>query len=609
MQPQPDRNASQNGRFNSRVDRRLFLAGSAALSAMGCHNFVRRSQSPDELSTSLKNDVQATSAGYISEICRIFGANYSKIEGIGLAFGLAETGSDPKPGGQREHLIRELGGQKLSVDIPTLLAGKDTELVLLKGLIPPAAKAGDRFDVEVGTMRSTDATSIENGMVSKTRMFPIESIGRSVTKGNTLGYCQGRILVDSLFESRQDQANQLHGYILGGGIVIEGREIGLQLASEHASTKRAVGIARAINTRFTYSDKAGRHGIANPKTDRFVSLIVPHEYRNNLGRFLDIVMNIVHSETPNELLERMEDLEQGVIDPARAALSAFRLEAIGKNGVPILKRVLKHDDLEIKFYAAEALAYLGEPDGLPHLRMVAETEPALRWAAITALSTIPGAEAAKALTELLHSSSAETRFGAFQGMQNHSPEDPLVAGQSLGDFTLYRLASTTTQPMLHFSRSKQAEIVVFGDHQTVSEGFYYEAGKVVVQGTMNGHVSISKSTAKGNQRMVVTNQVSDLIQALNKAGFSYGDILKIFRQAKNNGTLGARLVVNAQPRLGRTYVPGQFSDGSTSQNETRDAAKSLSADYNQPVSAKAPAEGEESSTVLSKMKNWFTGKK
>jgi flagellar basal body P-ring protein FlgI len=585
----------------------VFLAGAALTTALGCQNFLRRGQSPDQLTTSFNNDMKKSKAGYIGESCRVFGAHYSKIEGIELAFGRADTGSNPKPGGQREHLIKELGTMDLEIDIPTLLAGKDTEMVLLKGLIPPGAKVGDRFDVEVGVMRSSDATSLENGMVSKTKMFPIEIMGRAPKKGNVTGYCSGRILVDSLFETRQDQANRLHGYILGGGVVMEEREIGFQLAKEEASTKTAIGIARAINSRFTYEDRTGRHGVASPKTDKFVGLVTPNEYRHNLGRFLDIASNIVHSETPNQLLERMDKLEKELMNPATSELAAFRLEAIGKNGIPILKRAMRHESLEVKFYASEALAYMGEADGIPHLKMVAEKEPAFRWAALTALSTIPGSDAARALLDLLHSNSVETRYGAFQALQNHSPNDPLVAGQVIGDFRLHRIPSSTPQPMVHFSRKQRNEIVIFGDHQTVAEEFTYVEPGLTVKGTKNGHVAITKHTTKGDQRMVVTNQVSDVVESLQRAGFSYGDILKIMRQAKNAGTINTRLVINSQPKLGRTYVPGQFADDSGGDNNKSDVSLAANNEYDSTDSE--TSDTSSSPTVLNKMKSWFTGKK
>lgn len=575
--------------------------------ALGCQNFVKRGLTQNSLSPSLANDLKKSKAAYIGGLCRPFGAHYSKIEGIGLAFGLADTGSNPKPGGQRDHLVKELGTMDLDVDIPTLLAGKDTELVLLKGLIPPGAKVGDRFDIEVGTMRSTDATSLENGMVAKTKMFPIEIMGKAPRKGNVSGYGSGRIIIDSLFETRQDDANRLHGYILGGGIVMEDREIGFQLAKEEASTKTAISIARAINSRFTYEDRTGRHGVASPKTDKFVSLVVPNEYRHNLGRFLDIASNIVHSETPNQLAERVDKLEKELMDPATSELAAFRLEAIGKQGLPILKRAMRHESLEVKFYAGEALAYMGESDGISHLKYVAEKEPAFRWAALTALSTIRGSESAKALADLMHSNSVETRYGAFQALQNHSPDDPLVAGQSIGDFKLHCIPSTTEQPMVHFARKKQNEIVVFGDHQTVSEEFTYVEPGLTVKGTKNGHVAITKQTSKGEQRMVVTNQIVDVVESLQRAGLSYGDILKVLRQSKNAGTINSRLVIDSQPKLGRIYTPGQFAEDSGVENSGSDVSLASHNEYDE--SQAQTAETTAAPTMVDKMRSLFSGKK
>jgi hypothetical protein len=454
----------------------------------------------------------------------------------------------------------------------------------------------------VGTMRNSDATSIENGMVAQTRMFPIETMGRAVKKGNVLGTCKGRILVDSLFETRKDEANRLHGYILGGGIVLEPREIGLQIASEEASTNRALHISRAVNTRFTYADRTGRHGIAEPKTDKYIHLVVPDEYKYNLGRFLDIVTNIVHSETRDQLPERLDKLEKELMDPKTSELAAFRLEAVGKQGEPFLKRALRHDSFEVKFFAAEALAYMGQLDGVDHLKLAAEREPAFRWAALTALSTLSGSEPSKALADLIHANSAETRYGAFQALQHQSPADSFVMGQQLGDFTLHRIASQTQQPMVHFARKQRAEIVVFGDQQTVAEDFLYVEPGLTVKGTKNGHVAITKHTSKGEQRMVVTNQVVDVIESLYRAGFSYGDILRIFCQAKNAGTIHSRMVINAQPKLGRTYIPGQFADNSDTEKTGSGVSLASHNEYDDS------SDTGSNPTVLNKMKNWFTGK-
>jgi hypothetical protein len=60
--------------------------------------------------------------------------------------------------------------------------------------------------------------------------------------------------------------------------------------------------------------------------------------------------------------------------------------------------------------------------------------------------------------------------------------------------------------------------------------------------------------------MECSNKVGDVIEMPTKAGFGYGDLLQVFREAKNSDALNSRLVVNAVPKLGRSYVPGQSAE-------------------------------------------------
>lgn len=596
---------------------------------------MQRGQSPDALTLSVPEPRKRpkNEGGLIGEICAVYGINYAKVEGIGLAYGLRETGSNPKPGAQRDYLVRELQSLKLEANIETVLAGKDTEMVFLKGMIPPGAKKGDKFDLEIGTMRATESTSLEHGMVARTNLKPMEQLGRSIQKGSVVAIGQGRVLVDSLFESRKDKSNHLHGYILGGGTLLEDREFGLKLENNSATVRNAVGIVKAINARFTYVDRTGRHGVADPKSDDYVKLVTPHEYRHNFGRFLQVVFNMAFLESPSQRLERLEKLEQEMLDPNQAELTSLKFEAIGADSVPILKRVLRHEDLEVRFHAAQALAYLGESDGVAEIRQVAEKEPAFRWHALKALSSLALPESSQALKELLHTRSAETRYGAFQALLAHSPNDPLVIGKQLGDFKFYRIPSDTEFPMIHFSRTRQAEIVLFGENQTVTPDFIHVEPNLTVRGTPNKTVTITRHTLDGDQRMVVSHHLGDLIEGLYQAGIFYSDQLKILQQAKNNGTLNTRIAVNAVPRLGRTFIPGQYSEEPTADESTpyfnepiiqpslvegssrRSGSKNLTSEKDtnnpgEPASEdSADLDPEVTSPVgsLDRWKNWWTG--
>ena len=601
----------------------LWVAGLILLIVTGCKNLVQRSQSPDNYSLPLQNANKQDKSGYVGDVCRVYGLGYAKVEGIGLAVALRDTGSNPKPGAQREYLIQELSSKKLDIDIESLLSGTDTELVLMKGLLPPGVRKGQKFDIEVGTLGTTDATSIENGMVMQTRLRPMEELDRAVKQGQVMATGKGRILVDALFESRQDQPNQMHGYILGGGVALEDRSLGLTISHENFTPKTTTMISRAINSRFTFVDKDGRQGVAEPKTNRFVDLVIPAEYLHNVGRYLNVVTNIVHSETGDERLERMELLEEQIVDPSQADLSALRLEALGNDGVPILKRVLLHPELEVKFRAAEALAYMGHADGVDHLRLVAEKEPAFRWHALKALTSLNKPAAGEALKQLLHVKSAESRYGAFTALLARLPEDPVVTGTWLGDFYLHQIPSETSAPMLHFSHQNRPEIVLFGTNQTVGDEFLHIESRMTIKATGKGTVSITRySTDSGQERKVCSNQVGELIETLTRAGMGYGDLLKMFRTAKDRGQLSSRLVVNAVPRLGRAYVPGQSLEDEPTNDDAGPltaemlvepidhgnlsiAAEESSATSTPATAAKADT-SDSKSTRLGRMKDWFT---
>lgn len=558
-----------------KIGRRVFLAG-LVVTASGCSNMINRGQSPDDVSLVKLGEDKENKTKYIGDMCGIYGLNFAKVEGIGLAVGLDGTGSSAKPSGQRENLLRELETNRNIENAKKLLADTNTEIVIMQGMLPPGIREGENFDLEVINLRSSDATSIENGMILQTRMRPMARLGRGVKQGHVTALGKGRILIDALFETRQDQSNHLHGIVLGGGKALEDRPLGLTIRTENYSPKTTTMMSRSINSRFTTVGEAGRKGVAEPKTDKIIELVVPNNYKHNVGRYLAVVKNIAFSEPISQRVERMEELDRQLGEPSTAGLAAIRLEALGKEGIPALKRALRHHDLEVQFHAAQALAYSGQSDGIDILKKSVETEPAFRWHALTALASMDDVSAGVALADLMNQPSAETRYGAFRAMRARSPQDPLVSGDWLaGDFYLHEVPSEAT-PMLHFSRSKRPEIVVFGDEQRVLDNFLFVETGLTVRANGDDTVSVSVySTEYGAQKKVCSARLADVIRTLANMGFGYGRLLKMLRQAKQSEMLDTRLVVNAVPKMGRRYTPGESSGELASEKSDRYVADPL----------------------------------
>ena len=116
-------------------------------------------------------------------------------------------------------------------------------MVLLKGLLPPGIKKGERFDGEVKLMPKSDTHSLQYGKLMKTRMRPMMNTGRTVKLGNVNALAEGSVMVDSVFESRQDEPNQTRGWIFGGGVALEDRQFALKVFTDETKVKVTRSIA------------------------------------------------------------------------------------------------------------------------------------------------------------------------------------------------------------------------------------------------------------------------------------------------------------------------------------------------------------------------------
>jgi hypothetical protein len=181
---------------------------------------------------------------------------------------------------------------------------------------------------------------------------------------------------------------------------------------------------------------------------------------------MQVLRNVSINESPTSLQSRLIFLEQQLSDPLTSASAAIRLEAIGDDQA---KEVLRHglatNDLESKFYAAEALAYLDETSAVGVLGQVARDEPAFRVNSLAALSAMDDATAHDALASLLEAKSAETRYGAFRSLWAMNHHDPLLHDENLNSQFHYHVLDVPGPDMVHVTQSHLPEIVLFGKDQ------------------------------------------------------------------------------------------------------------------------------------------------
>ena len=525
----------------------------AAVGFPGCKNMLFRGQSPDNLAQIA--DQAADGSRYVSDVCSVWGLNFSKVEGYALVTQLPGTGSDPPISGQRNALLEEMETQQVK-NPEEILASNETSMAIVRAFLPPGIKKGERFDVEVRTINRSQTTDLAGGYLIMTRLKPAAVLGGNVRMGHTLGYAEGPVLTNVHFDP-EGELSRVRGSLLSGGVAKESRDLGLVINPKFHSVQLAQEIERAVNRRFSVFEVSGKVGSASAKNDRNIVLQIPKTYEHNMGRFLQVVMSIAFERKPEDNLNRLEQLEPQLNDPTLARVTALRLEAIGEDAVPVLVRALSHQSEEVRFHAAQALAYLGNAEGVAELERLADRIPAFRWHSLTALTSVPDVSASSALANLLHSRSTETRCGAFRSLLARSESDPLVAGELIGnDFKLHTIPSPA-DPLLHISRRRNREIVIFNDTQTVADNFLYVQQGLTAKATGQGTVEIKSYFRGGKEESTVcSNQISEVIRQLGEAGCDYGTIIDLLKEAHTAGTLRTRIVIDVRPRATRLYEQG-----------------------------------------------------
>lgn len=541
-----------------RVTRRNFLAllGSASLSGLsagmsGCATPLMRGQSPDvEVpAEELKKKLETVGRYTIP-----WGLNWVKLESIALVTNLDNTGSDPPPSPQRQRLLEEMQSHEVR-NADQILADPRNAMVIVRGYLPPGVQKGDTFDVEVRNPSRSETTSLRGGWLMQTRLRQMEVMGGSIRTGAVEGLAQGDVVVDAVFDGAGDPIKEVRARVLGGGISGLTRKLGLAISRDEASIRISMLVAAAINERFYSYDAGVKKGAAEAQRDNYIELTVSPRYKHNLGRYLRVMRQIVLKENPVQRTERLQQLEKKLLEPTLAATAAMQLEAIGKQAIDVLKKGLTSVDPEVRFYSAEALGYLDQAEAAEPLVEAASGESAFRWHALTALTAMDHVAAYDALSELLHVQSVETRYGAFRALRARNPKDPLTKGEVLDKKFAYHVLSTSGEPLIHITRSKRPEIVLFGTDLRLSKPEFLNAGKrIMLKGLDTGEIKISRfAPGEEDKFEVCSNELDKVIRTVVSFGAGYADVIQLLNEAKKTGCLQARIAVEALPTPGRKY--------------------------------------------------------
>ena len=531
----------------------LLFVASYLVAISGCAGPAIRSQSPDDVE-SIESQVKL-----VGDVAAPFGTRSIQIEGIALVTNLAGTGSDPGPSTERAALLEDMAARSV-VNPKGLLASNNTALVLVRAYIPPGALPGDRIDVEVRLPpHDSETSSLRGGWLMETRMQQMLVTNGQIREGHVLAVAEGPLLVEPTTGAEDDKLHLRRAKVLGGAIVKDERQFGLGLKDE-ARPNLATGVrtsseaGAALNRRFHRVVRGSKNGVATPKSDGFIELAMHPRYKDNVPRYLRVVRAVPLYERPAEQLARLEMLERQLLNPVTSADAAIRLEGIGKAAVKSLQKGLQSDDPEVRFYAAESLAYLDEPCAAKPLGEAARDERAFRAFALAALSAMNDLGAEEELRALLESNSSETRYGAFRALHAMDKRHPAIRGENLGGKFNYHIVKSSASPMIHLTRSKTSEVVLFGTDQQFAPPLALQAGNSIQLKSHGDRIMVSKfAVGQPDQKRTVSTSVDEVIRAIVDVGGTYPDVVDALQQAKAMNALPSRLEIDAIAEFYRTY--------------------------------------------------------
>ena len=544
----------------------------------GCMGPIFRTPNPEILA----DEENAPTITLVGDVAYPYGMSTMKVESVALVTGLDGTGEDPPPSPQRATLLAEMNLRE--VDMPNrVLASLNTCLVTVRGYLRPGIQIGDHFDVEIQTPPHSDTTSLRNGWLMETRLTELAVLGGQIRKGHKMATAEGAVLVDPSADSGDNPALVTQGRILGGGLALKARSLGLIIATEKQSIRLSRLLGNAINNRFHTYVEGRKEGIASPKTDEYLELTFHPRYKENVGRFMRVVRSIAIRETPSAHQKRIQLLKNQLLDPVTTAMAAIRLEAVGTEAaIAVLKEGLASSDTEVRFYTAEALAYLDVTESVEILVETARNEPAFRANALAALSTMDDPVAYDALKSLLSVKSAETRYGAFRSLWAMSPGDPLVRGEDMNGRFSYHQLDVAGPSMIHVTRSHRPEVVLFGKDHHFKLPLVADAGKhISVNGLSGDQIAVSRFRAgQSTQQRIVSTRVDEVIRAVVDLGGTCPDIVQLLQQANQAEALASRFRVNSLPKMARKRLRSRASN--PTQNEEKDEPPRQSYDLATP---------------------------
>ena len=271
---------------------------------------------------------------------------------------------------------------------------------------------------------------------------------------------------------------------------------------------------------------------------------MPEEYRDNVIRYVNVVLAISFYETADELNERVDRLAQQLLITESSEFASLQLEAIGSTNAKVvdaIRRGMDSTNDAVRFNSAITSAYFNiRQDRQKTARILAEfarTNATYRPAALATLGVAmkTSFDVDSELRKLLSEPNIETRYGAFRALWTRNPSDYMIQGENMADQFGYHCLNCGGASYVHVSQSTRPEIVLFNYDRIYLQGAVeIEANpRLTIRADEDGIVVKQYAAGDGvDEQRRVSYKVDDVIRAIVELGGTYPDVVSFLTQAK-----------------------------------------------------------------------------
>lgn len=528
----------------------------------------------------------------VDSLAFFYRASDVPVQGVGLVMGLDNTGSDPPPSTYRQKLLEQM--RKSKVEHPErILKNPTTSLVIVRAKIPIGATKKDRIDLEIELPPGSSTSSLAGGRLLEASLSEILMAKDGVHEGTPWVVGGGPILLGNEKSPNDPKV----GRVLGGGRIKKEFPYILVIRENRRSIKTSSILMNAINTRFYKHKGMDQVGMVSAKDvkrpDEQMLIEVPAIYHQNQGRFFQVVRTLPVANTPELEAARIAEWGKKLLNPATTAEAALRLEGLGASAIPTLAAGLKSENEQVKFFAAEALAYLNDASGAEILAENSVKRPQFRAFALAALAATDQPPSYLALKRLMNEADILVRYGAFNALRKVDENDPALgrvavleprreeledddedamavkAGRATrrprpsrsedDPFELY-VVDSDGPPLVHVSGTRRAEIVLFGANlKLMSPAVLSGAGQILVNASMgDDKFQISKISPRAlgdsDGKTTTSADVLSVIRGMAGLGASYPEVVSILQSASKQKNLPGPLAFDAVPPPDEAYL-------------------------------------------------------